>query len=77
MSERREGYAVGGIVQGTQAIKPPMTIDGDDWRYNMLLRLEQQGKAGLMLIVDPDARCWFEVGRMECNKADRGLPFSM
>lgn len=74
MSEQREGYV---IVQGTQPLKPPMTIEGDDWRYNMLLRLEQQRSAGLMLIVDPDARCWFEVGRMECNKKDRALPYEM
>ena len=58
--------------------RAPMLITGDDWRYNMLLRLEQRRQAGLMLLVDPDARCWFEVGRMECNKADRdGLPFKM
>jgi hypothetical protein len=52
-------------------------IEIGDWRYNMLLRMEQQRQAGLMLIVDPDARCWFEVGRMECNKQDRELPFKM
>lgn len=75
MSERQEPY----IIQSQLNTKPPMLIAGDDWRYNMLLRLEQQAQAGLMLIIDPDAHCWFEVGRMECNKADRqsGLPFQM
>ncbi len=68
MSEMQTDYIV-----ATRSI----VIEIDDWRYNMLLRMEQQKQAGLMLIVDPDARCWFEVGRMECNKQDRVLPFKM
>ena len=80
MSETRAGYVTTtqpiGDIDGS--IKPPLTITGDDWRYNMLLALEQQRQAGLMVIIDADERCWYRVGRLECNKADRAeLPFKM
>lgn len=77
MSEQRTPYVTMTQPAEVNGGRMPLLIAPDDWRYNMLLRLEQQRQAGLMLLIDADARCWFEVGRMECNKSDRELPFKI
>lgn len=55
----------------------PIVVGFGDWRYNVLLRLDQLARVGRMIIIDADARCWYEVGRLECNKEDRRLPPEM
>ncbi len=80
MSEPREPYitSTAPIASTNGDNKIPLIVSGDDWRYNMLLALEQQKQAGLMLVIDADAHCWYRVGRLECNKSDRvELPFKM
>jgi len=68
MSEQRAEYAT---------ITAEMVFTPDDWQYNLILRLQQAAKSGKMVLVDYDARCWYEVGKIECNKVDRTLPFRM
>lgn len=73
MSEQRIPYTatfpVGEIKQAS--------IDVDEWERNLILRLRQAAHTGQLLVCDPDARCWWVTGKMECNKADRELPFRM
>lgn len=54
-----------------------ISFDVAEWERNLLLRLRQAANEGKMLVCDPDARCWWVTGRMECNKEDRRLPFEM
>lgn len=73
MSEQRIQYTatipIGEIKQ--------VSLDVDDWERNLILRLRQAASAGQLLVCDPDSRCWWVTGKMECNKADRELPFRM
>lgn len=73
MSEQRITYTatlpIGEVKQ--------VSFDVDDWERNLILRLRQAANAGQLLVCDPNARCWWVTGKMECNKADRELPFRM
>lgn len=75
MSDQRADYItatvpVGGIAE--------TTINLTDWERNMVLRSRQAAQAGLLMVIDADARCWYVCGKMECNKEDRlNLPFRM
>ena len=73
MSERREPY------NATQPIATMTTVSFEltEWERNLVLRLRQAAQAGQLIVCDPDARCWWVTGRMECNKEDRGLPFKI
>lgn len=78
MSEQREPYiTMTEPLDISGEIHNPIVINFNDWRYNALMRLEQLAHSGRMIIIDGDAHCWYEVGKLECNKADRGLPFKM
>ena len=77
MSEQRPVY-----MTSTQPIAAVVEIDFavSEWERNVILRMRQAAESGTLVIVDPDARCWWVAGRMECNKADRDarrLPFEM
>lgn len=75
MSERRESYITTTVPIG-EIVSPPFEIE--TWERNMLLRMRQAAQTGQMLLVDGDARCWFVLGRMECNKEQRQeLPFKI
>lgn len=73
MSEQREAYTT------TQPIGEvrPVDFTVEEWERNFLLRLRQAAKAGQLMVCDPDARCWWVTGKMECNRVDRELPFKM
>lgn len=75
MSEQRAAYItvtepVGSIAETTFSLT--------EWERNMILRARQAAQAGLLMVIDADARCWWVCGKMECNKEDRvNLPFKM
>lgn len=78
MSERQEPYITATRpIDVSGEIHNPIVVNFGDWRYNVLLRIDQLAKSGRMIIIDGDARCWYEVGKLECNKEDRRLPFEM
>jgi hypothetical protein len=70
MSENRSSY------NATQAIGTMNTVPFDlsDWERNFILRLRQAAQAQQMIVCDPDAKCWWVTGRIECNKGTE-LPF--
>lgn len=74
MSGQREGY-----MTATQPIGEVRQVQFDvaEWERNFILRLRQAQVEGKIIVCDPDARCWWVTGRMECNKEDRRLPFEM
>jgi hypothetical protein len=79
MTEPRPTYEANIIHARTlgqeEAPDEPLLFQVSDWERNFILRLRQAGQAGVLVTVDPDARCWWVSGRMECNKADR--PFAV
>ena len=74
MSERREQYITTTAPIG-EVTQVNFTVD--EWERNLLLRMRQAAREGKIVVCDPDARCWWVTGKMECNKEDRALPFSM
>ncbi len=75
MTEPRAEY-----ITATQPIgdMAEINLQLSEWERNFILRLRQAASAGVIVTVDPDARCWWVSGRMECNKEDRvKLPFRM
>lgn len=52
-------------------------LDLSEWERNVILRMRQLAATGRMILIDGDARCWYEVGKLECHKDDRELPFRM
>lgn len=75
MSEQRAAYiTVTEPISGVTETALNLT----EWERNMILRARQAGQAGLLMVIDADARCWYVCGKMECNKEDRvNLPFKM
>ncbi len=74
MSEQRAQYVTSTQPVGDMAEVMPLT----EWERNLVLRLRQAATAGVIVTVDPDARCWWVSGKMECNKEDRiKLPFKI
>ncbi len=74
MSEQRAQYVTSIQPVGDMAEVMPLT----EWERNLVLRLRQAATAGVIVPVDPDARCWWVSGRRECNKEDRiKLPFKI
>ncbi len=74
MSEQRAQYVTSTQPVGDMAEVMPLT----EWERNLVLRLRQAAASGVIVTVDPDARCWWVSGRMECNKEDRiKLPFKI
>jgi len=72
MSETRPPYVT--ATAPINHIAEPFEIEA--WERNLLLRMRQVAHSGQMIVVDGDARCWFVVGRLECNKPDKSeLPF--
>ena len=73
MSERQEIYAT-----ATAPIGEVVNFTLEAWERNAILRMRQAARTGQMIIIDPDARCWYVVGKFECNKEQRSeLPFKI
>lgn len=74
MSEHQEPYITATAPIGNVR---QISFDVDEWERNLLLRLRQAATTGQLIVCDPDARCWWVTGKLECNKEDRRLPFEM
>lgn len=75
MSDQRAEY-----VTSTQPVGEMTEVELmlSEWERNLILRLRQAATSGVLVTVEPHARCWWVSGRVECNKEDRiRLPFKI
>ncbi len=75
MSDPRAAYITSTAPVGEMT---NTTLEITEWERNMVLRSRQAAQAGLLMVIDANARCWYVCGKVECNKEDRvNLPFKM
>ena len=54
------------------------TLDLQKWEKDLLLQIRMAARSGTLVVCDPDSRCWWTTGKMQCSKEDRQeLPFKI